>query len=99
MQELIEAVSANSREGFQAACQAASVLAEQGELWRRYLGYDHGPLPVADQLRITLSPLDAAAAKQAVIEAVLAGFAREEGEKPRMVDKGLQALQKKTAAG
>ena len=35
VQELIEAVSANSREGFQAACQAASVLAEQGELARR----------------------------------------------------------------
>lgn len=83
------------REAFENTCFFLAKLAEQGELWRRYLGYDHGPLPAAEQLRITLSPLDAAAAKQAVIEAVLAGFAREEGEKPRMVDKGLQALQKK----
>ena len=65
------------REAFENTCFFLAKLAEQGELWRRYLGYDHGPLPVADQLRITLSPLDAAAAKQAVIEAVLAGFRME----------------------
>ena len=43
--------------------------------------------------------MEAAAAKGAVMEALAAGFAREEAEKPGMVDKGLLALQKKTESG
>ena len=42
--------------------------------------------------------MEAAAAKGAVMEALAVGFAREEAEKPGMVDKVLLALQKKTVA-
>lgn len=95
---LADHLQGGGREAFENTCVFLETLAEQGELWRRYLGYDHGPLPTAGTFLVSLSPLEAAAAKGAVMEALMAGFAREEGERPRTVDKGLAALQKKTAA-
>lgn len=96
---LSDHLQGGGREAFENTCVFLEKLAEQGELWRRYLGYGHGPLPTAEQLRVSLSPMEAAVAKGAVLEALAAGFAREEAEKPGMVDKGLLALQKKTEAG
>lgn len=96
---LTDHLQGGGRQAFENTCVFLEKLAEQGELWRRYQGYDHGPLPSAELFRTTLSPLDAAMAKQAVMEALTAGFAREEAEKGKAVDKGLLALQKKTAAG
>lgn len=96
---LADHLQGGGREAFENTCFFLEKLAEQGELWRRYLGYGHSPLPTAETFLVTLSPLEAAAAKKAVMEALLVGFAREEGERPRTVDKGLAALQKKTAAG
>ena len=63
-------------------------------LWRRYQGYDHGPLPEAEAFRVGLTPMEAVLARKAVVEALTAGFAQEETEKPGTVDKGLLALQK-----
>ena len=94
---LADHLQGGGRKAFENTCFFLERLAEQGELWRRYLG--HGPLPRAGQFWVSLSPMEAAAAKGAVMEALAAGFAREEAEKPGMVDKGLLALQKKTAAG
>lgn len=98
-QELIEAVSANSREGFQAACQAASVLAEQGELARRYMGYDCAPIPSAEEIAATTAPSGIAALKTAVASAVSLGFGREIEPENDEVDIGLAELneQKKTS--
>lgn len=96
---LADHLQGGGREAFENTCFFLEKLAEQGELWRRYLGYGPGPLPTAEQFRVSLSPMEAAAAKGAVLEALAVGFAREEAEKPKMVDKGLLALQKKTAAG
>lgn len=91
---LADHLQGGGREAFENTCFFLERLAEQGELWRRYQEYDHSPLPTAGQFLVSLSPLEAAAAKKAVMEALLAGFAREEAEKPGMVDKGLLALQK-----
>lgn len=92
---LADHLQGGGREAFENTCFFLERLAEQGGLWRRYQEYDHSPLPTAGQFLVSLSPLEAAAAKKAVMEALLAGFAREEAEKPGMVDKGLLALQKK----
>lgn len=89
----------NTRESFAALCYFLTVLAEQGELWRRYMGHNPGPIPTEEELRLLLIPNDVPAARGAVIDALLAGFRREEGEKPRTVDKGLLALQKKNGSG
>ena len=42
--ELIEATQNDGREGCMTACRAAAILAEQGELARRNLGYDPEPM-------------------------------------------------------
>lgn len=92
VQELIEAVSANSREGFQAACQAASVLAEQGELARRHMGYDSAPIPSAEEIAATTAPSGITALKMAVTSAVTLGFGREIEPDSDEVDIGLAEL-------
>lgn len=97
-QELIDAVSSNSREGFQAACQAAAILAEQGELARRHMGYDCAPMPSAEEIAATTAPSGIAALKTAVASAVSLGFGREIDPDNDEVDIGLAELneQKKT---
>lgn len=42
--ELLGAIGKNTRDGLSVACEAAAILAEQGELARRHLGYDKGPI-------------------------------------------------------
>lgn len=96
--ELIEAVQDGGRCGFAAACKAAAILAEQGELARRSLGYD--PEPIADEAAIaaSLSPGEIAALKLAIPAAMSLGFGREVEPEDDEVDLGLAELnaQKKT---
>lgn len=96
--ELIDAVTANSREGFQAACRAAAILAEQGELARRHMGYDPTPLLNADDIAATTPPSELHALKLAVTAAIALGFGREIVPEDGEVDLGLAELneQKKT---
>ena len=98
VQELIDAVSANSREGFQAACQAASILAEQGELARRHMGYDGVPLASAEEIAATTAPSGITALKLAITSAISLGFGREIDPDSDEVDIGRAELneQKKT---
>lgn len=96
---LLNHLDGRGRQSFENTCVFLAKLGEQGELLRRYLGHDPGPVPTEELFRVGLSPRDAARAKSAVIEAVCAGFEREEGGKQKQVDKGLLELQKKTAAG
>ena len=48
------------------ACEAAAILAEQGELARRHLGYDKGPIIEAATIRATITPSEIAALKLAI---------------------------------
>lgn len=91
---LADHLQGSGRDAFENTCFFLEKLAEQGELWRRYQGYDHGPLPEAEAFRVGLTPMEAVLARKAVVEALTAGFAQEETEKPGTVDKGLLALQK-----
>ena len=96
--ELIDAVMTNSREGFQAACQAAAILAEQGELARRHMGYDPAPVLSADDIYATAAPSSLPGLKMAVTSAITLGFGREIVPEDDEVDLGLAELneQKKT---
>ena len=47
--ELLGAIGKNTRDGLSVACEAAAILAEQGELARRHLGYDKGPITERDR--------------------------------------------------
>lgn len=98
--ELMEAIQGNGREGFAAACRAAAILSEQGELARRAMGYD--PVPVTDAATIgtTMSPCEITALKMAVPSAISLGFGREIEADSGEVDMGLAELneQKKTGS-
>lgn len=96
--ELLDLIQENSREGFAAACGAAAILAEQGELVRRSMGYDPTPMAGAEDIAATTAPSDLAALKLAIPAAVSLGYGREVEPESDEVDLGLAELneQKKT---
>lgn len=98
---LMEQIERDTREGFLAACSAAAIMAEQGELVRRRLGYDPGEIPEADDFSLLVLPHEIVGLKNAVINAVALGFGREvKGSDSEEYDEGLAELnQKKTPFG
>ena len=96
--ELIEAMKDGGREGALAACRAAAIMAEQGELGRRSLGYDPGPMVEVDAIMATMTPGEAVALKMAIPAAISLGFGREVEPENDEIDLGLAELnaQKKT---
>ena len=97
-QELTDTMEANSRTGFEAVCGAAAILAEQGELCRRSMGYEPEPLCGAEDIAATMAPTDLARLKLAVVSAITLGYGREIRPENDEVDLGLSELneQKKT---
>lgn len=95
---MIEAIKGDTREGFSAACKAAAILAEQGELVRRSLGYDPEPMTDAETIAATMAPSEIAALKVAIPSALTLGYGREIEADADEVDLGLAELntQKKT---
>lgn len=96
--ELIEAMCKDGREGFSAACRTAAILAEQGELARRGLGYEPEPIVDADTIAATMDPISATALKTAIPAAIALGFGREVEPENDEVDLFLAEInaQKKT---
>lgn len=97
-EEFLERVGAPGRDGFETACGAAAILAEQGELARRALGYDPEPILDAGTIAAALTPAEAAQLKLAIPAAMTLGFGREVEPDNGEVDLGLAELnaQKKT---
>lgn len=77
--------------------QAVSILAEQGELVRRYYGYDKDEMLEAESLPLLLTPMDMLTLKTALYCAVSRGYGREIQDTGGEVDLVLQEIQKKTA--
>ena len=98
VRELLEAMTAPGRESFHAACKAAAILAEQGELARRHLGYEPAPPPSPEAIAAAMDPAGLPDLKTAVSTAVSLGFGREIEPEDDEVDLGLAELseQKKT---
>lgn len=96
--KLLETMKGNTRAAFSAACEAAAILAEQGELARRHLGYDKAPIIDAETIQATTAPSGIAALKLAIPAAIELGYGREVKEERDEVDLGLAELnaQKKT---
>ena len=96
--KLLEAMRGNTREAFSATCEAAAILAEQGELARRHLGYDRSPIIDAETVAATTAPSGIAALKLSIPAAIELGYGREIVEDNDEVDLGLAELnaQKKT---
>lgn len=93
---VLDHIRGNGKKPFLAVCWMLSKLAEQGELVRRFQGYDHGTFPTEQMFRTMLAPLDVPRAKSAISEAYRLGFQQEEAPEKKRVDLGLLELQKKT---
>lgn len=92
---LLDHIKGNDKAAFQATCWILAKLAEQGELVRRYHGFDHGLFPTALMFQTMLKPLEVAEAKRVITMAVSQGFARDEPDEEASIDLGLVELQKK----
>ena len=68
----------------------AAVLAEQGELLRRYMGYD--PEPIADVFAQRIAFPELLKLRRAIPEALLRGFHREVKGEESEIDLGLAEL-------
>lgn len=94
---LLDHIEGSDRKTFYNTCAMLAKLAEQGELVRRYQGFEPAVILTEAQLRLIMGPLDVVAAKSAIRRAVAIGFGREvKDEREQRVDMGLLELQKKT---
>lgn len=84
----------SGKKSFEAVCYYLFKLSEQGELYRRWQGQMHGPVLTEQFFRVNLAPHEVAAAKDAILAAIVLGFRREEKETGDL-DLGLVELQKK----
>lgn len=90
----LEKAATGDRTGFETVCQGAALLAEQGELARRAMGYDKGPIPDKELFLTCSTPADLLTLRQATLHAIVAGYGRQvEGEKD--TDLGLIELEQK----
>ncbi len=90
--QLIDALADRGRQGSAAACKAAAILAEGGELARRALGYD--PVPLADEAAImaTMQPKEAMVLRMVIPQVISLGFGRDVEPEDDEVDLGLAEL-------
>lgn len=64
-------------EGWINCCWLAALMAEQGELQRRYMGKDPSPMVTLEQLRTGIMAADSIRLRTAVREALIQGFHME----------------------
>lgn len=84
----------SGREAFGAVCKAVAILAEQGELARRALGYEAGLILTEETVRVCATPMETVTLRNAALKAITAGYGREvESDEP--VDLGLIELEQK----
>ena len=93
--EIAEAIKPETKEGFQKLCKTAALLSEQGELVRRYLGYEPAETLDEDELRKSISPSEMVDLYNAVLEAIILGCKREIGDKTKEVSLTRQKMLKK----
>ena len=81
--------------GFQRACKIAVILAEQGELLRRFMGYDPRPMLTEEETRLSVTPISIIMLKTALSKALYDGYSRNTKDENDEIDLGLAELNKK----
>ncbi len=85
------------RAAYDAAVRCLVILAREGELVRRYMGYDAQEMLTEDEVRRVILPNDVPDLKRAVCDAIFAGLRIEkETKEEEPVDVGLAEYEKKT---
>jgi len=91
---VLELIEGTDKKTFERLCWLLYKFAEQGELVRRYQGFDRGPVATEEFFKVNLKALDVALAKLKLKDVIIEGFKREEvDDKP--VDLLLLEAQKK----
>lgn len=98
-QSILELTQPDTRESFGYLCKAVAILTEQGELARRFMGYDKSTYLSAEAIEAILLPKDILIVKTGLAHAILLGYGREIEDEKKEVDLVLQELEKKTAIG
>lgn len=95
---LVEALKPDTRESLSTAARAAAILAEQGELARRHMGYTETAIVDAETILTTTTPAGIPLLKMSVIAAIELGYGRDIRADSDEIDLGLAELnaQKKT---
>lgn len=95
--DLMDKTGENTREGFLAACDVVTTLAQQGELARRHFGYDPEAMIEVEDVVKTTTPEEIVALKLAIPAAIHLGYGREVQDENEEIDVVLLELnQKKT---
>lgn len=96
--DLIEKLRPGTRDAYEVALGCLLILAREGELCRRYMGYDHEPMMTEEDIRRCILPDSIVRLKTLVNDAILAGLHIENSEGPdnEPVDIGLLEYEKKT---
>lgn len=92
--DTLAAIDGDKKESVLNLCWLAARLAEEGELIRRDEGYDAEPIWTHSRLTRSVRPADYPQLKSAVVDAMVAGFARDITD-GKDVDLGLMKLEKK----
>ena len=94
--EMIDRINLKGKVGLENLSKAIGILAEQGELVRRYYGYDSQEIPKENMIKVMIGPADIPELRYAVVNAVTIGYGREITDEEE-TDLGLIELsQKKT---
>ncbi len=75
-----------------------AIMSEQGELVRRYLGYEPREMLAEENINLLLTrPVDLMALRKAAMLAFAVGYGKEIEDENEVIDLGLQELNKKKA--
>ena len=99
---IVDLMTEKGAAGYGNTLRIAALLAEQGELYRRWEGHSPADILDSEALARIVTPLSYITLRRAAIDAVKEGFSPtvEDKAKPRFRDKGLDELEraeKKTA--
>lgn len=97
--EALEKMQQETREGFEVLRTMAVLMANDAELCRRDEGLDPGDILEEKDISVRMKPIDLLNLKQAVANAISAGYKQEHGQEEKEIDLGLLELQKKEEAG
>ena len=87
------------KEALMALCKIAGIMAREGELYRRYIGYDSNEIISEEELKHLIMPKDFPALRTAIIQAAVSGMQQEQEDEDEEIDLGLIELNKNKKKG
>lgn len=95
LKELFDAIMVNTRESIDKLLDVFLILAENGEVARKYIGYNTDELPDKAELYALSAADDLVRMRNAVTSAISVGLGQELKDEAEEVDLGLEELEAK----